>query len=251
MNSKTIDAVFFDMDETLIEHHQTGEELIRATFRAFAHRLEGIHEDKFATMLWHKANDLWQMMFDGVLSGEVARPYTFINTLRAFKADDALAHDMLEDFEQRMVQATRLMPGALEVMDTLRDAGKVVGVVTNGYTLMQMRKVEAHLIHEHADFVIVSEQVDSHKPHPDIFHEAVRRAGTSPERALFVGDNLDADIAGANAVGIGTVLIDPRGERAKRIAVDEDCPRPDYVIADLPEVLRLAGLSADVARARS
>ena len=242
MSIKSIDAVFFDMDETLIEHHQTGEELMRGTFRAFADKLEGIDENEFSRILWHKANDLWQMMFDGVLSGEVARPYTFINTLRAFKADDALAHDMLEDFEQRMVSATHLMPGALDVMDSLREAGKVVGVVTNGYTLMQMRKVEAHTLHEHADFVIVSEEVDSHKPHPDIFNEALRRANAQADRALFIGDNLDADIAGANAVGIHTVLIDPRGERVKRIAEEEGCPRPDHVIAHLNEVLALLGV---------
>ena len=215
MNDRRIGAVLFDMDETLIDHVRTAVEVCHDSFEAFKDRLEGVDETAFMKTFWQKANDLWEMMFDGVISGDVARPYMFINTLRALKADTSIAHDMLEDFELRLVAATRLAEGAAEVLRTLRAAGIRLGVVTNGYTRMQSRKIDHHNLREMTDFVLVSEAVGFHKPHRGIFEEALARAGVEAGATIFVGDNLKADIAGAVGAGMHAVLIDPKGERTR------------------------------------
>jgi putative hydrolase of the HAD superfamily len=46
------------------------------------------------------------------------------------------------------------------------------------------------------------------KPDPGIFHAALDQVGVPAGACVHVGDNLDADVAGARAVGMTPVLID-------------------------------------------
>ena len=39
------------------------------------------------------------------------------------------------------------------------------------------------------------------KPNPEIFELALKKANTAPDKSLMVGDNIEADILGAKAVG--------------------------------------------------
>jgi len=48
------------------------------------------------------------------------------------------------------------------------------------------------------------------KPDPAIFELAIARAGTRPERSVYVGDNPEFDVDPALAVGMFPVLIDRR-----------------------------------------
>lgn len=45
------------------------------------------------------------------------------------------------------------------------------------------------------------------KPDPAVFLAALRVAGCAPEEALFVGDSLDNDVRGAEAVGMRALLV--------------------------------------------
>ncbi len=75
------------------------------------------------------------------------------------------------------------------------------------------------------------------KPHAEIFRQALESAGCRAEEALFVGDSRSADVAGANAAGLHSVLL---WQRTDRSPPDED-PRPRHVISEIPEVLGLLG----------
>jgi putative hydrolase of the HAD superfamily len=62
------------------------------------------------------------------------------------------------------------------------------------------------------DTVVISGEVGYDKPDPRIFHLALDALGCTPHEALFVGDTLEADILGAQAVGCRAVLIDRTGK---------------------------------------
>lgn len=76
------------------------------------------------------------------------------------------------------------------------------------------------------------------KPSPHLFREALRRLG-DPEDAAMVGDRLDSDIAGAQGVGLATVLVLTGATSAEEAEAAE--PRPDHVIAGLADVGGLFG----------
>lgn len=74
------------------------------------------------------------------------------------------------------------------------------------YDLLCARGLEGQF-----DAVVISGEVGVDKPDPLIFYLAMEALHCSPKEALFVGDSLGADIAGAQAAGFRAILIDRRG----------------------------------------
>lgn len=77
------------------------------------------------------------------------------------------------------------------------------------------------------------------KPSPDFFRLALDAAGVAPERAVMVGDDLAADVAGAQRVGVRAVLV--RTGKGSDLHPDPGAAEPDATIdslAALPDLLR-------------
>jgi FMN phosphatase YigB (HAD superfamily) len=68
-------AVLLDMDGTLIEHTRDLPDVCRETFAAFEEELAPVTQESFWETFWPRNRDMWYMMVDGVLSGDVARLY--------------------------------------------------------------------------------------------------------------------------------------------------------------------------------
>jgi len=62
-------------------------------------------------------------------------------------------------------------------------------------------------IHDRFDVIVVSADVGWRKPHPEIFHETLRRMGIGPDQAIFVGDTPEADVLGPQGVGMDVIWI--------------------------------------------
>jgi REG-2-like HAD superfamily hydrolase len=113
----------------------------------------------------------------------------------------------------------------------LKGRGLLVGAVSNW--AWQLPELLADLgLSDDMDFVAASARIGFDKPHPGIFQWALERAGVGPGEVVHVGDHLDADVAGARAVGIDAVLIDRRGRYA-------DAPPDVPVLRTMDELLPL------------
>ncbi len=105
---------------------------------------------------------------------------------------------------------------ALAVLEVLAK-NYTLGALTNGNA--DIYKTDAA---EYFDFAFLAEDIGVSKPAPDMFHAALEKAGVLPGEIVHVGDNPEHDMAGAQAVGIRTVWMNPRGhtwpggERADR-----------------------------------
>ncbi|MBC7256010.1 MAG: HAD family hydrolase [Chloroflexi bacterium] len=110
---------------------------------------------------------------------------------------------------------TLLPEDTLPALKALHQQGYAVALVTNFdhppyvYDLLRERGLEGQF-----DAVIISGEVGVDKPDPKIFQTALQAVQCAPEEALFVGDSLEADIAGAEAVGCRAILIDRQGMHA-------------------------------------
>jgi putative hydrolase of the HAD superfamily len=124
--------------------------------------------------------------------------------------------------------------GVDETLAALRGRGLHLGIVSN------IDEDQFHPLWEriglapYFDAVTTSEEARSCKPHPGIYRHALGKAGdVAPEEVVFVGDSLEFDVVGANALGMTTVLINDPPSRVEGV---ED---PDYVIEVIPEVLQI------------
>ncbi len=76
------------------------------------------------------------------------------------------------------------------------------------------------------------------KPSAAFFGAVLARLGVLPADALMIGDDLDADVLGAQASGISGVLV--RTGKFREEALARSVGRPDHIIdsvADLPALL--------------
>jgi putative hydrolase of the HAD superfamily len=136
-------------------------------------------------------------------------------------------------FYQGTPTASGLRAGAREVLAELHGRGYRLGVISN--TLQPGRLMDRTLASRGLiDFFpvrIYSSEVHVAKPHPAIFRAAQEALGLPPERIVYVGDRLGADVAGAQRVGMKGVLI----EVAHRPENDPSIV-PDARIIELPEL---------------
>ena len=73
------------------------------------------------------------------------------------------------------------------------------------------------------------------KPHPAIYYYALEETGADPARTCFVGDNLERDIIGAKAAGLG-MTIGVRYPGKKHQPVTEE-NKPDAFITHFTQLL--------------
>jgi HAD superfamily hydrolase (TIGR01509 family) len=75
---------------------------------------------------------------------------------------------------------------------------------------------------------VISIDFGRRKPHPAIFQEALHRLGASPDAALFIGDSLADDVAGARQAGVDSAWINWSGT-----AAPAEGPQPTFTLRTL------------------
>jgi putative hydrolase of the HAD superfamily len=95
------------------------------------------------------------------------------------------------------------------MLDRLREAGLVLGVVSNFEAWLERLLDELGVTH-YFSVRVISGVEGMEKPDPRIFELAMSRAGVSAEASVYVGDNPEFDVDPALAVGMFPVLIDRR-----------------------------------------
>jgi putative hydrolase of the HAD superfamily len=101
---------------------------------------------------------------------------------------------------------------AVPTIEALRADGRRVGLVSN-CTADLRGLVAGSALGGLFDALVLSCEERVVKPDPAIYMRAISRLGTRPERCLYVGDGADDELAGARAVGMTAVLLDPEDTR--------------------------------------
>jgi FMN phosphatase YigB (HAD superfamily) len=101
-------------------------------------------------------------------------------------------------------------PGAHACLEALVAAGIPVGILTNGWSELQERKIE-HALGEFPGPLLVSDVIGAYKPSATAFRALENALGVGPSQLWYVGDNPSADIAGALAYGLRAVWINETG----------------------------------------
>jgi len=118
-------------------------------------------------------------------------------------------HELLRFLEAEhaaWAPARQLASTTHALLETLRDRGLKLGLVSNAIDPPELlhRDLEQLGVAQRLDVAVFSSEVGRRKPDPAIFERALDALGVAPERALFVGDRLATDVAGAAALGMKT-----------------------------------------------
>lgn len=125
---------------------------------------------------------------------------------------------------------------ALPTLRSLRQAGLRIGLVSNaGYDEDIQVLIDKAGLRESLDFIVSSAACGVRKPHPRIFELALDALRADPRETVMVGDFLEADILGANRLGMGSVWITRRIDLAAAQGARERI-EPRHTIAALAEL---------------
>ena len=206
----TLRAVIFDLDDTLYPER----DYVLSGFRAvaqWAQRQLGVPFDEG----YHRFERLF---------AEGVRGTTFNRWLRDTGLPQASrVPEMVRVYRchQPDIRPFEGVPPLLERLE-LR---YLLGLISDGHLQVQRKKWRALGLEAYFSAVVFSDEGgrECWKPSTWPYRQALRRLGCAPDEAVYVGDNLQKDFAGANQLGMGTIyLLRPGGEYADRQATDAE-----------------------------
>ncbi len=146
------------------------------------------------------------------------------------------AFKAIERFEEKALHTARLVPGAYEVLATLKKKGLKIGLFTLNSSAVAVNVLKRLGISRFFDVMVARDLVEDVKPNPAHLSRVLEELGVRPEEAAVVGDTpFDIRCAkkvGALAIGITTGR-----------ATEEELRRAgaDFIIRYLSELLPLLG----------
>ncbi len=139
--------------------------------------------------------------------------------------------DVVEDigwaFRRRSTHLLRLYPGALELLEALRRAGKKVWLLTNAQRIFTRPELKQLGLTDCFDGIYISSERGCRKPDPAFYRMLLEEQGISPREAIMVGNDGRCDVEGARAVGLSTLYL--RSE----ISPKEPLPAADFVFPSM------------------
>jgi HAD superfamily hydrolase (TIGR01662 family) len=172
------------------------------------------------TATWHSARGLWTHRHAG--------PWRGLPGLVLFDRDGTLVHDVPYNADP---EAVRLVDGARETVDRLREAGVRVGVVTNqsGVGSGRMSRQDVDAVNARVEELIGPLDVwqvcphdrhdgcDCRKPAPGMVKAACAELGVEPSRCVVIGD-IGSDVDAAQAAGAVGILVPTPSTRREEVA---------------------------------
>jgi len=200
-------GVLFDLDETLLDRSASIRSYANDFFIEFSDRIRHSDEAFVRTFIELDGNGyVPREVFFSELADELAAP--------GLDADSLQGH-----YFSTIWEAPSLIEGALNGLSQLRTMGVPVGIVTNGGSVNQRKKIDNTGLSELVDVVIVSGELGVKKPDPHIFSSACGALGVEAGASWFVGDNPLLDICGGDAFGLQTIWV----RRSTAWPDDRDC----------------------------
>jgi putative hydrolase of the HAD superfamily len=181
----------------ILDEHEPGHTVMSEDLRPFLrngfpwHRHETPHPELSSAEAW------W-----GTVEPLLARAYAGVG----FEA--GRARQLARHARERYIDPTRgwaLFEDAAPALRRLTDSGWRHVIVSN-HTPELETLVSGLGLTRHVDLVLTSASTGFEKPHPEAF-ESAREAAGCPSTLWMVGDNVAADVLGAESVGIPAILV--------------------------------------------
>ncbi len=205
-----ITDIFFDLDHTLWDFDRNSALAFERLFRS--HDIE-IQLSEFIKVYEPINFGYWKLYREDRVSKQELRRGRFREAFTVFGLEFTLEEldDMAVTYIDELPKDNHLLEGALEVLEYL-SPNYQLHIITNGFAEVQALKLQNSRISHFFNTVTSSEEVGLKKPHPVIFETALNKASVRPESSIMIGDTFEADILGAEKVGMDTLFFNYRND---------------------------------------
>jgi putative hydrolase of the HAD superfamily len=163
----------------------------------------------------------------------------------AVEPEDARVEQAVEVYFDPFIRCCQLIPGTYEMLESLVGRYRL-GLVSNFTYAPAVEQILARAgLERFFDEILISARLGIRKPHPAMFTELTRRLALAPAEIVFVGDELQSDIVGAQKAGLRTVWMTYRQKLERPspfgqfLGISEEAgdTRPDHTVAHWSEFL--------------
>jgi beta-phosphoglucomutase len=205
-------AVLFDMDGVLINSTDASWHSREIMADKFGFTFEEVHSQSRR-------------------GGSLRDFYLKLQKLRPFDVDfdtfaDAWLAANFAYLEQRIDGGD---PATIHFIEDLRTHGIPFALGTSALSRSAKRKLALVELHDHFEIMVTAEDVERHKPHPDVYLEAARRVGVAPKQCIVI-DDAEAGIESGKAAGMKAIGFSKYVENLETLA------KADLVVNDFSEL---------------
>jgi len=224
--AKRVKGILFDLGDTLVDFGKVDVPSLFEAGAKLAHEyLSGLGYPVPSLAKYHR-QQLWAIRWSYFKSRLTGREFNALDLLGRLSAK--LGHELSDEqivelawrWYEPLRRCATVEPGLREMLRRFRRDGVKLGVVSNTFVPAEVldRHLDGEGLLDLLPVRVYSCDVRYRKPHPSIFRIAQQRLTLAAGEIIFVGDSPYADIGGANAAGMISVLKDPAGRHAAGLA---------------------------------
>ncbi|ENV43991.1 MULTISPECIES: HAD family hydrolase [Acinetobacter] len=202
-----IQAVLFDLDNTLTHRDLTAQAYSRYLAEYYAPALAQVESDKIIEIVRRIDNGGYpkkELLTHSTIGGSVA--FALLQEL-SWQSQPAL--EELSDFWfQYFGQFAVAMPQAENLLQSLKASDYKLAIISNGGHDTRMNIINGLGFAHYFDEIMSSGLVGISKPNPKIFQYTAQKLAVAPEHCLYIGDHPVNDIQGAQNAGMQTLWME-------------------------------------------
>ena len=232
-------AVIFDFGGTLMYGRYTWDPFIAKADEALTNYMSSkgieLNVNTFPREFRRRLNDYFRQREKDLFE----TTYTHVlQELVREKGYDDVPGDVIRTALDALFAVTQtnwaLEEDAIPTLIKLDENGYKLGIISNAGDDQDVQQLARGFgIQKYFDFILTSAACSYRKPHPRIFELALANWYLLPSEAVMVGDNLTADIRGAQSAGIYGVWLNRRADPQMET---EETVTPDASISSLSEL---------------
>ncbi|MEW7292302.1 YjjG family noncanonical pyrimidine nucleotidase [Aquimarina sp. 2304DJ70-9] len=206
-----IKHIFFDLDHTLWDFDKNSSLAFEMLFEKFSVHL---NINDFINAYQPINMKYWKLYREEKVSKENLRRNRLIEAFTSFGIEFHLdiIDTMSDDYIKFLPLNNHLIEGTEELLEYLNPKYDL-HIITNGFKEVQNQKLSSSGIRHYFKTITDSEEVGVKKPNPFIFEHAIKVSGAHTTNSIMIGDNYEADILGAEALGLKTICFNYHKEK--------------------------------------
>ncbi|MCI8641413.1 MAG: noncanonical pyrimidine nucleotidase, YjjG family [Clostridia bacterium] len=203
MKLDNIKAIFFDADDTIVNHKQCEKDALLYLFDKIGKNYKEQYQDIFRPL----DRKLWDSVahnLNPVPKSDIPE-YRFKEFFKQINLNYDDYKKANEFFQDGLANSVALIENAYDIIKYLYNKDYKLYVVTNGLVKLQKPRITNSKISKYISDIIVSEEVNSSKPNPKIFNVLLDKINLKPNEVIMIGDSLEKDIKGAGNANIKAI----------------------------------------------